>query len=121
MENNSNDKLAEALKLLEEAAREKKEDLRTLISDKYSHLKSVLVETEHTVIDGLSDTLKREIERTIKAKNKGKRKVKEAAVAVNGQVHSNPWPYIGGVAVIALLGGYLMGHKSSSSGNQEDR
>jgi len=49
MEKNSNDKIKEALHLLDEAAREKKDDLQKLVADKYQNLKgalSVLVQSK---------------------------------------------------------------------------
>ena len=44
MEHTSSEKIAEALKLLDEAAKQKKDEVRTLMSDKYAHLKNVIVE-----------------------------------------------------------------------------
>jgi len=45
------------------------------------------------------------------AKEVSAEKVRKAAQAVDNQVHANPWPYIGGAAVIALLFGYILGRK----------
>ena len=50
MDSTSNEKIAQALELLEAAAREKKDELRELFKDRYSHLASVLMETERSVI-----------------------------------------------------------------------
>ncbi len=111
MEATSNDKIAEALKLLEEAAKEKKDELRNLVSDKYTHLKTVLVSAEQSAAESLCAAQKREIDALIHARDVSAAKVKEAATAVCDHVQTNPWPYIGGTAVIALLAGYVMGHK----------
>ncbi len=111
MEATSNDKIAEALKLLEEAAKEKKDELRNLVSNKYTHLKTVLVDAEHSAAEALSAVQKREIEALLHAKEVSAAKVKEAATIVDGHVRSNPWPYIGGTAVVALLAGFILGHK----------
>lgn len=112
MEATSNEKISEALKLLEEAAREKKDELRNLVSNKYTHLKTALVDAEHSAADTLTAAQKRAIEALLHAKDVSKEKVKEAATAVDGHVHTNPWPFIGGTAVLALLAGYIMGRKS---------
>ena len=40
MEHSSSENIAEALKLLEEAAKQKKDELRAVMSDKYTHLRN---------------------------------------------------------------------------------
>lgn len=112
MEGTSNSKITEALMLLEEAAKAKTDELRNLVSDKYIHLKTALVTAEHAAGETLSAAHKREIEALIHAKEVSTEIVKEAATAVDHQVHANPWPYIGGAAVVALLAGYTLGRKN---------
>lgn len=107
----SSEHLSEALKLLEAAAREKKDEIRSLVSDKYTHLKSALVDAEHTTADALSAAQKRAVEVLIHAKEVGEEKARKAAQAVDTQVHTNPWPFIGGTAVVALLFGYILGRR----------
>jgi ElaB/YqjD/DUF883 family membrane-anchored ribosome-binding protein len=107
----SNEKISEALKLLEEAAKDKKDEIRSLVSDKYAHLKDALVATEHSVAETLSAAQKRAVEAMLHAKELGQEKVKKAATAVDEQVHTNPWPYIGGAALTAFLFGYILGRK----------
>ena len=105
----SNEKIAEALKLLETAAREKKDELRTLAHDKYAHLKEALGDAQHTVSDTLAAARKRALEAAQQARTVGTEKAKQLASEVDTQVHAHPWPAIGGVAVVALLIGYVMG------------
>ena len=45
----SNEKIQEALKLLEEAACEKRDALKTLISERYTHLKDAMSDSESNV------------------------------------------------------------------------
>jgi ElaB/YqjD/DUF883 family membrane-anchored ribosome-binding protein len=104
-------KVADALKLLEEAAKDKKEELRGMISDKYEHLKSAVIGAEHSVADSLSAAQKRAVEAIVHAKDASTKKVKEVAGAVDENVHENPWPYIAGAGVVALLLGYILGRK----------
>lgn len=110
-EHDNNEKLTEALKLLEEAAREKQDDLRRLVSDKYTHLKSAIGDTEHTVIESLAAAGKRTLEETRHAKDAGAEKIKQASTAIDAHVHALPWPYVGGTALAALLFGYILGRK----------
>jgi ElaB/YqjD/DUF883 family membrane-anchored ribosome-binding protein len=107
----SNEKLSEALKLLEEAAKEKKDEIRDLVADKYTHLKGAFLGAEHSAVEALSAAQKRAVEAIVHAKEVSEEKVKKAAQAVDTQVHTNPWPYIGGTAVVALLFGYILGRK----------
>ena len=110
-EHSSNEKLTEALKLLEEAARDKQDDLRRLVTDKYMHLKSAIGDTEHTVIESLTAAGKRTLEGTLHAKDAGAEKIRQASVSIDEHLHANPWPYVGGSALAALLLGYILGRK----------
>lgn len=85
IENNSTSarKLDEALRLLNEAAREKKDEIQGLLSEKYGDIKDVL--------------------------GQGGARAKEWTEDVEEKVRQNPWPYIGGVALGALFVGFLMG------------
>ena len=105
----NNEKIAEALRLLEDAAKGKKEELRTLVSNKYHNLKDALGEAELGMADAVAAAKKRAIEAAQQAKDLGLEKAKKIAADVDEQVHENPWPYIGGVAVAALLIGYILG------------
>ncbi len=109
MENTSSDKIVEALKLLEEAAKQKKDELKSVMSDKYTHLRDVIVETETSLVKSLSDARKHAVEATLHARDVSVEKARELAGGVDKNVHQNPWPYIGGTAVIGLLLGYVLG------------
>ena len=99
----SNEKLSDALRLLEEAAKEKKDELRKLASDKYCHLKEALTATESTLEQSVAGARERAVEAAQRAK--------EIASDVNKSVHRSPWPYIGGAAAVSLLVGYILGRK----------
>ncbi len=105
----SNEKISEALKLLNEAAREKKTEFQHLLTDKYAHLKDAVLESEHTVAQALEAAKKRAVEAAAQAKEYGLEKAKQ----VDEQVHKNPWPYIGGAAGFGLLLGYILGRNNS--------
>lgn len=107
--NTSSENIAEALKLLEEAARQKKDELRTAMCDKYANLKNLIVENESTLLKSLSDAKRHAVEAAAHAKEVGVEKSREIAGEVDKSVHQNPWPYIAGAAVFGLLLGGLMG------------
>ena len=105
----SHEKISEALKLLEEAAKDKKTELQNILKGKYNYLKEALGEKEHDVVQTLAAAKKRAMEAAMYAKEVGGDKAKEIASEVDQQVRENPWPYIGGVAIGALLIGYILG------------
>ena len=109
MEHTSGEKIEEALKLLEEAARQKKDELKAAMSDKYTHLKNVIVETEHSFIQSLAEAKAHAAEAAAHAKDVAVDKACEVARGVDKNVHQNPWAYIGGTAAIGLLLGYILG------------
>jgi ElaB/YqjD/DUF883 family membrane-anchored ribosome-binding protein len=98
MEHTGSEKISEALKLLEEAAVQKKDELKHAMHDKYAHLKDVIVEAEGNLVKA-----------AVHAKDVSVEKAKEIASDVDKSVHRNPWPYIGGTAAVALLLGYILG------------
>lgn len=105
----SADNISEALKLLEEAARQKRDELKDVIADKYAHLRSVIAETEGSILKSLCDAGKHAVDAATHARNAGVEKAREVADDVNQNVHRNPWSYIGGTAVVGLLLGFLLG------------
>jgi ElaB/YqjD/DUF883 family membrane-anchored ribosome-binding protein len=109
MEHTSNEKISDALKLLEEAAKEKKEELRSALTNKYAHLKNIIVETEVNFARSLSDARRHVVEAAVHAKDVSVEKTQEIAHDVNRNVHHHPWPYIGGAAVVGLMFGYILG------------
>ena len=108
---NRAERLTDALKLLEETAKEKKEELTTLVSDKYSNLKETLSGSTHNVAEKLGDVKVKAADAATRAREAGSEKAKEVAKTLDENVHRNPWPYVGGTAVVALLLGYILGRK----------
>ena len=107
----SNEKIAEALKLLESAAREKRDNFKTLINDRYDHLKDALLEGESNVKQQFEQVRARTAESATHFREVGEDKVREVAAQLDESVHDNPWPYIGGVAFVSLMMGYILGRK----------
>jgi ElaB/YqjD/DUF883 family membrane-anchored ribosome-binding protein len=101
--------MSEALEFLEEAATKKKDELTSVIADKYSHLRRVIVETESGLVDSLSDARRHSVEAAAHAKDVGVEKARELACDVDKNLRRNPWPYLAGTAGIGLLLGYILG------------
>jgi ElaB/YqjD/DUF883 family membrane-anchored ribosome-binding protein len=109
MEHTSSEKIADALKLLEEAALQKRDELKSLMSEKYTHLRHVILESETNLVKSLSDVRKQAVEAAAHARDISVEKAREMADDVDKHVHRNPWPYIGGMAAVGLLLGYILG------------
>lgn len=103
----SNAKISEALELLNEAAKEKKDELKGLMVNKYSHIREAMTAgVEHD-----KEILKHTQDFTQEAIVQGKEKVMEIAGDVDKRVHKDPWVYIAGTAAASLLLGYFIGSK----------
>ncbi len=109
MENTSNENIAAALKLLEAAALQKKDELKTAMSDKFTNLKSLIVEGESTLRQSLATAKGQVLETATVVKDASVEKAREIASDVDKSVHQNPWPYIAGTAVAGVLLGYILG------------
>jgi len=105
----SSENIAEALKLLEEAAKQKKDELKSVMSDKYTHLRDMILETESGVARTVGAAKSHAVDVAIHAKEVSAEKSREFTREVDKSVHQNPWAFIGGTAVISLLFGYILG------------
>ena len=108
MDNTSSKKFEEALQLLNEAAREKKEEIQNLLGDKYTDIRRVIEQQAAQQ----KQNLKRAQRLAGDWIEDGEEKVREAVSDLDDKVHNDPWPYIGGVAVGTLLLGFLLGSSS---------
>lgn len=101
------DKIQEALELLNEAAVEKKEEVFGLLEDKYEHLKELF---ENAADNGeeIAGQAKRKIVKSLQDEEK---KIKETAAQIDRKIHKEPWAFLGGVALGALVLGLMLGRK----------
>lgn len=109
MEHTSSEKVTEALKLLEEAAKQKKDELRTLMSDKYTHLRDAIMENESALVKSLTAAKDHALEAATRARDVSVEKAREVAHGVDRSVHRDPWAYLAATATVALLLGYILG------------
>lgn len=109
MENNhSSKKFEEALHLLNEAAREKKEEIQNLLNDRYTQIRDVVEDAAKKGRKGVRRA-KNDAEEWL---DEGTETIREVASELDDRVHENPWAYLGGVAVGALLLGFILGSSS---------
>jgi len=113
MEHTNNENLTEALKLLEEAARQKKDELVATLSDKYTHLRSLILETEGGIGKSLTCARHEMLQAVVQAKDASVEKACEITRNLDKSVHQSPWPYIAGAAAVGVLLGYSMGRSRS--------
>lgn len=109
----SSEKIDEALQLLSEAAQEKKKEISTLLADKYANLKTAFFEGRASLSNAISDTSQRAAARMRMAKDVGQERIVDMAEELDIRVHEKPWNYVGGVAIAALILGYIFGRRQS--------
>ena len=108
MERKSSENIAAALRLLEETAKQKKDELRTLMSDKYTNLRSLIMENESSLMESLTAAKDHAFEAASDVKEAGVEKAREIARDLDEGVHQNPWPYIAGSAMVGVLLGCMV-------------
>jgi ElaB/YqjD/DUF883 family membrane-anchored ribosome-binding protein len=108
----SNEKIEEALNLLAEAAKEKKQELINLVSGKYSDLQDAFFDGRSRLADRVSDATHRAADSVRQYTQMGQDRVRDVASRLDENVHASPWSYIGGIAFGALILGYMLGRKS---------
>jgi len=91
-------RINEALELLNAVARDRKAELQAAIENKYADLTSL--------VSAFGDQVKSRAADKFEA---GKQKVADVAGNIDESVHRNPWAYVGGAALAALLLGLLLG------------
>jgi ElaB/YqjD/DUF883 family membrane-anchored ribosome-binding protein len=109
----SSENFVAALKLLEDAAKQKKDELKTVMSDKYTHLRSLIMEKEGSLMKSLATAKDQALDTAEHFKEVGVEKAREIARDVDKDVHQNPWPYVAGSAVFGVLLGYILGRGRS--------
>lgn len=107
--NTSSENIAEALNLLEEAAKQKRDELKGVMANKYAGLKGLVLETEGSFVKSITDAGRHAVDSATHARDVGVEKAREVASDVDKHVHRNPWAYVGGAAVVSLLLGYVLG------------
>ncbi len=104
----SSKKFEEALELLNAAAREKKDELQGLLTDKYTDIRKIIEGTAKEQ----TKNFKRAQRVAGKWINENEETLRDMASEVDEEVRQRPWQYIAGAAVGALLLGFILGSSS---------
>jgi ElaB/YqjD/DUF883 family membrane-anchored ribosome-binding protein len=84
-----------ALELLNKAAKEEKQEIQQMISEKYTDLRSALNEGKGRLAEKLSHSYET---------------METGFNTINTQVKTNPWPYIGAIALTSFIVGVAISH-----------
>jgi len=101
-------KIEDALKLLEDTAKESKSDLKSILEEKYESVEAAI---ESILGVSPKEFFMKAKDRIESAAEESQNYVKQTAKDVDANVHNNPWPYIGGGVAVGLIAGYLVGRK----------
>jgi len=94
----------EALNVLDEAAKEKKEDLMKQIGDRYQNIRDVFGGSKEAVSKGVHEG-KKNMEEMLK---KGKMFTQASFKKADIEIRKNPMPYLVGTAVASMILGYTL-------------
>ena len=111
MEHTSNENIVAALKLLEEAAKQKKDEVVTAMADRCTSLKKLIVENEVSLVKSLTAAKDRALAAAAGAKEASVEKARALAGEVDQRVHRNPWPFIAASAMVGLLLGCFLSRR----------
>ncbi len=96
-------KIHQALELLNEAAREKREELYDALEHQYDDLRHFVEESSHTARSRISNVRQQARDAFRAGEQKFEEKTREAASEINGSAEEHPWIYLGTVAAGAFL------------------
>ncbi len=108
----ANLKISQALELLDEAAVDKKEEIRELLDDGFDQFKEAVSDVGPGLRDSIQSSKEKVRYLADRAKDKTVEKTKEVSHAIDDNVRSNPWSYLGAAAGSGLVLGFLLGRKS---------
>jgi ElaB/YqjD/DUF883 family membrane-anchored ribosome-binding protein len=109
MKQKSSESIEAALKLLDEAAKQKKDEVVAAMSDRYTNLRNLIIENEGSLMKSLATAKQHAIDATTHVKEAGVDKAREIAHDVDDGIHENPWPYIAGSSLVSVLVGFILG------------
>jgi ElaB/YqjD/DUF883 family membrane-anchored ribosome-binding protein len=107
-------KIADALRTLDEAIMSEGANLKDLVTKDYGHLQSALQDFAPQFAQTLRDKGGEYAKAAQEYAGPALERTRQVAGTVDTQVRKNPWPVIGGVAFGALALGFLFGRSNSN-------
>lgn len=104
--------LDQALVVLEEAAKEKSDELKNLIGKKYHRVRDMLQEGPRFRAEELLSAGEKKMEEMVQ---KGQTAATKMIEEVDKKMHENPLPFVGG----ALLLGFLLANNNRGNGHSQ--
>jgi hypothetical protein len=104
--------ILDALKILEEAAKDKKEELQSVFDGNYEHLKGLVLENEKSLLKTLHHAKDSAVGAASDLEKEGLRVARELGHDVDKNVREFPWHYIGGSVLAGLLLGFALRGKN---------
>src|SRR5688572_18721076 len=95
-------KIQEALEILNETARNKRQELYDVMGEQYEDIRSAFSDVKSTG----RKTLHKARERASNLAGAQSEQIKQAAAQVDHKLRNNPWPILAGVAIGSFIVGY---------------
>ena len=103
----------QALDILNDAAKDSSDNLRAMIKTDYRRVREVLSDLNPSEPGKLAVLRDAAAEKLMELREGATASTKEAAVFVDRAAHKNPWAFVGGVAALTGLVGYVLGSKTT--------
>ncbi|MCC5846843.1 MAG: hypothetical protein JJU29_02030 [Verrucomicrobia bacterium] len=100
-----------AMKVLEEAAKDKRDEMQDIFSDKYGHLKTLFMENEKSLMKTLHKAKDNAVDVVTDFEKESVRRAREMGQDVDKSVHKFPWYYIGSSLFAGLTLGVALHRK----------
>lgn len=97
-------RIDDALDILNQAAKEKREEFSKILTGKYSHLKGAVLGSVKSQTESF-DELRENLEETFKESGEI---LRETTTTLDRQVRENPWPYLSAAAAAGALLGFIL-------------
>lgn len=101
------DRVQDALQLLNQAARDKQDELYQALEEKYVEMKQTIADVAESGREVLDQARKKAED----AVDMGQELLKAKAMKIDQKVRENPWVFLGGVALTSFLLGYTFKRK----------
>lgn len=102
----------QALHVLNEAAKDSSDEIRTMITKDYQKIKEALGEVKPEILRAVRELREASEEMIVKTKDKIIDTTHQAANRVDRSAHDNPWYFVGATAAVAGIFGFMLGRKS---------